>query len=139
MGILKKLKTKVVVAKEDWQKRRAYSKAAEKQIKKKAEEAYYKARLKERMKVAEFKAKMVRETEERRLKARYTPRKPISFGGLTGFGQPISIFGGSQQSYFKPKSATKLKPKIRVKRRKIKVKKKKQKYIIRGGKAYPIG
>jgi len=136
MGIFKK-------SWKELKERRAYRKAAEKQTRKKAEAAYYKARMEERIKYAKNKARIEREAEEKRLKARYAPKKPI--------GEMVRTFvsqqrGYTPQPYFKsgglvsplfgqPKKPPKT---IRKRKSKKKTRQKKSGYIIRGGKAYPI-
>ena len=139
MGVWSQVKSKA----KEWKKEQKYKRAASKEIKKQATAAYYKASAKERVAYAQAKAKVERERRVKKLKASYAPRKPINF-------RAISMFGNGQPSSFEPSgimspsSAQPSKPR-RTKTRKVKRRRKvsrrkaKSKYIIRGGKAYPIG
>ena len=115
------------------------------EIRKKAEEAYYKASAVARIEYAKYKAKIEQEAKQKKLKAKLT-RPPITFKGVSqdlarGFNEGNSMVAGASQPYFKEGNlfggtTTPSKPKRKVRR---KTSSKKSKYIIRGGKAYPVG
>jgi len=147
MGLWKGIKKKA----SEYKQERKYRSAASKQIKKQAEAAYYQASAKERVAYAKSKARIEREAKERKLKASYKPRTKSRLAELgqdlsRGFNQGNTMMAGASEPYFKSGQlfgeTPKYKPKttIRKKVKKIRKRAKKSKgYIIRGGKAYPIG
>ena len=148
MGWLKtKISEKKEQFKEDWKQKSE----AQKQSRALARQEYFKTREQERIRLARFKAQQEALARERKIKAKYAPRKPMNFS----FGMQPQVKGKTQQprssflsmqpssvmspSYF-ASSKPSVKPKVSVKRRKKSRKKSqpKSKYIIRGGKAYKV-
>ena len=142
------IKTKYGEVKADWEE----ESKARKESKQAAVAEYRKARQEQQIILARKKAVFEAGKRERQLKARYAPRVPrkqISVGSKTtggfGFGSG-SVFSMQPSNIMKPSYFAPAKPKAipKIIKRKKRTKRKKSKgkapsYIIRGGKAYPVG
>ena len=126
MGILTNVKKRW----EERQRSKAYERIASKKSRRRALIAYYEAKAGEEEKYAKTKAKVEREQKEKRLKA--PKRSFFESINLPTRQEAQSMFGTSSLM------GTPQPIKRAMKKRK-RVKNVKSKYIIRSGKAYPLG